>query len=388
VVGSTPRSLSSRKHAVALGMCVGTALMAAACSGGSATVAPSVRVYAGTFAATASLSELRTGPTATLLADGQVLMAGGSTGSASLATAELFDATTGTFGATGSMASPRTAASATLLRDGRVLFIGGWSGSTTLASAEIYDPPSARFNVTGSMSGPRDSSTATRLTDGRVLVVGGYSGTSASSVLGSAETFDPASGTFSSTGPMTVPRAGHSATLLADGRVLIAGGETTGSKIVASAEIYDPNSGAFSPVASPMTTPRSNQSATLLADGRVLIAGGSSRSNIGGALASAEIYDPASAKFTSTGSMSVARSDDTSTMLADGRVLMVGGDNGSMDAIGSAEIYDPKAGAFTTTGSMANPRCAHAATALSDGRVLVVGGWAGKIALASAEIYS
>jgi hypothetical protein len=159
------------------------------------------------------------------------------------------------------------------------------------------------------------------------------------------------------------------ATLLSDGRVLITGG-MTGGGAVASAELYDPKTGTFSATGS-MATSRYGHTATLLSDGRVLIAGGW---NGGGNVASAELYDPKSGIFSSTGSMATARYGHTATLLSDGRVLIAGGVNRYGGYASSVELYDPKTGAFNSTGSMATARYGHTATLLSDGRVLIAGG--------------
>ncbi|MGD0248584.1 MAG: kelch repeat-containing protein, partial [Candidatus Limnocylindrales bacterium] len=158
----------------------------------------------------------------------------------------------------------------------------------SLASAELYDPKTGTFSLTGSMTTVRYAHTATMLSDGRVLIAGGYVGGGVNlKSLASAELYDPKTGTFSLTGSMTTARVGHTATMLSDGRVLIAGG-FDGSKVLASAELYDPKTGTFSPTGS-MTDGRDSHTATMLSDGRVLIAGGSGNSNV---LASAELYQP------------------------------------------------------------------------------------------------
>jgi hypothetical protein len=334
------------------------------------------------------MTTARLNDSATLLQDGRVLIAGG--GQNNLALAELYDPKTGTFKSTGSMTTPRSAGTATLLEDGRVLVAGGFKGSA-FASAELYDPKTGSFALTGSMATPRGSHTATRLSDGRVLIVGG---SNSDSGLASAELYDPNTGAFSPTGSMTTARLNNTATLLQDGRVLIAGGTDSlyATRTFASAELYDPKTGAFSPTGS-MGAARSGQTATLLQDGRVLIAGGSSFSGgVFSTLASAELYDPNTGAFSPTGSMTTARSpffyaEDTATLLQDGQALIAGGSDGANKSIASAELYDPKTGAFSPTGPMTAARANHTATLLSDGRVLIAGGNDGSADLASAELY-
>ena len=239
-------------------------LVTAGCSKEAALYDPST----GTFSPTGSMSAVRSGETATLLHDGRVLFAGGyncapAGADGTWASAELYDPATGTFSPTGSMAAPRQQHTATLLADGRVLIVGGLSGPSPataggvtlasyrtaevdafLATAELYDPVTGTFSKTGSMSTPHRGHTATLLQDGRVLVVGNGGESSPSSRA--ADLYDPATGRFSKTGPMKTGRWLHTATLLQDGRVLILGGRSPKDSVYTGAEMYDPRSGTFS----------------------------------------------------------------------------------------------------------------------------------------------
>ncbi|MBI3606973.1 MAG: fibronectin type III domain-containing protein [Nitrospirae bacterium] len=297
------------------------------------------------FKATGSMITARNSPTATLLGDGTVLIAGGvgSTDSSAVAVTELYRPATHTFIAAGVMLTGRYNHTATRLTDGSVLIVGGTNGSD-LASAEVLidqgipDPPNTEGKVLfdwsvapiGSMAAARSSHTATRLTNGTVLIVGGYDGHAA---LASAELYDPLTGTFSATGNMTTGRHAHTATLLANGTVLMAGGDA-GSDVLASTELYDPGTGLFSATGS-MAAARKFHTATLLTDGTVLMAGGDNGRAV---LASAELYDPATGLFSATSSMPAARESHTATLLTDGTVLMAGGNAGSA-FLASAELY-------------------------------------------------
>ncbi len=216
---------------------------------------------------------------------------------------------------------------------------------------------------TGSMTSARVNHTATLLPDGKVLIAGGEGST----VYSSAELYDPATRTFGATGSMTALRRHHTATLLPDGKVLVTGGDNT-SALLQSAELFDPNTGIWSSTGT-MQRERFYHMATLLQSGKVLVTGGTAGSDC-----TAELYDPQTGAFAATGSMTTVRESHTATLLPDGKVLIAGGNRGSFITFSSAELYDPQTGTFTATGSMASERRDHAATLLQNGKVLVTGG--------------
>ena len=296
----------------------------------------------------------------------------------------------GTFSPTGKMVSTDNGM-ATLLLDSRVLIVGG-----AATSPELYDPKTGKFSQTGAALRDGNFASATRLLDGRVLFAGGND---SHTTFDTAQLYDPKTGKFSATGSLITGRIGQTATLLPDGRVLIAGGDTfnyasvgnyavamayrpgsgsgpaarqgmTGPPMLASAEIYDPKTGKFSSAGS-MTTERDGAGAVLLADGGVLIAGGG---NEGSApVQSAEIYNPKTGKFTPTGSMLTPRYGFSAIRLSDGRVLISGGTDGS-NPLASLEMYDPKTGSFSAAGSF-DRATSGTSILLADGRVLFAGGY-------------
>jgi hypothetical protein len=231
------------------------------------------------------------------------------------------------------------------------------------------------------MREPRAAHTATLLADGRVLIAGGFkdNGHGDELALASAELYDPATDSFAPTGPLSEPRNSHTATRLSDGRVLLVGGWGDARRL-GSAEIYAPSGGTFALTPS-LATRRANHTATLLRDGRVLIAGGSSARNT--LLPDAEIYDPASGAFTAGPALTEPREGHTATPLPDGRVLLVGGTGTDDHVLASAEVFDPVTNTFARVGDLGLPRRKHAAVPVGDGRVLILGGsderdWSGK----------
>ena len=224
------------------------------------------------------------------------------------------------------MSVERRGHTATRLADGRVLIAGGDNSSGALNQTELYDPAAATFSAAANMAAARADHSATLLADGRVLIAGGRNGGAS---FASTEIFDPATGTFTSGPSMSTARAGHSATLLANGRVLIAGGDSSGT-----AEVFDPAAGTFAATGS-LGVARSMHSAALLQDGRVLVVGG--RDADGNELSSGEIFDtPASEFWTIGNALKVTRVRAHLRVLFDGKVQIIGGNND-----GSMEIYDP-----------------------------------------------
>lgn len=319
----------------------------------------------------ASMSNARSGHTATLLSNGKVLISGGMNGNGTyFDSVEVFDPRSNKFSAAPRMSANRVGHTATLLPDGKVLIAGGFNGNY-LQDAELYDPATGRITPTGSMIAPRSSHVAVLLGNRRVLLIGGVG--VGYSFLATAEIYDPATGKFTETGMMTTAREGHTATLLDDGKVLVAGGHKDRREamtVFSSAELYDPASGKFAATGN-MSIVRHKHASLLLPDGTVLIAGGSDKRDSRGQYASAEIYHQSEGTFKPIGNMNSARYKLASAMvlLKDGRALIAGGSP-------VLETYDPGKRAFhTVRGELDTARFFSSATLLSDGRVLIVGGY-------------
>jgi N-acetylneuraminic acid mutarotase len=344
------------------------------------------------FTNTGSLITGRQIHTATLLPNGLVLVTGGETlTNGRLASAELYNPATGTWTTTGSLANARDYHTATLLPNGMVLVTGGVdTNGNKLASAELYNPATGTWTATGSLATARNGHTATLLPNGMVLVTGGYNG----GYLASAELYNPATGTWMATGSLATARDGHTATLLPNGLVLVVGGmnnDNIENPVLASAELYNPATGTWTNTGS-LNLARDGHTATLLPNGTVLVAGGINYYS--DLLATCELYNPAAGAWTTTGSLATWRIGPTATLLPNGTVLAAAGANvatsgGSNGDLASAELYNPATGTWTTTGSLATARAYHTATLLPNGTVLIAGGHDtnGNV-LASAELYN
>jgi len=363
---------------------------------GSFNNSTTLTIQGRSFVPVATFIQARQAHTATLLPNGQVLLAGGYGGTAGsgsydvLNTAEIYDPTSKAIFETGGLATQRENHSATLLTNGKVLVAGGVTPMPggggfyeDTATAELYDPTGGTFTATGSLNTARDSQAAVLLPNGKVLIVGGYlynEGYFGSTA--SAEIYDPSTGQFTSTGSMSVARAGCTATLLNNGTVLVAGG-VSGFSLWSTSEIYDPSTGQFSSGPN-LPAAEYGQSATLLSNGTVMLAGGTT-TWMGSPWANVLIYDPSANTYSAIQSMAVARSSQTATTLNDGTILVVGGD-ASQNNYNTAELFQPSNDTFLAAGTTTdNIECGsgcmpvpgtflHTATLLNDGTVLIAGG--------------
>jgi len=348
------------------------------------------------WATTGSLNLARYDHTATQLQDGTVLVAGGYDYSQGdiISTCEIYNPSSGAWTQAAVLNTSRYLHTATLLNDHTVLVIGGTSdGSTGLTECEIYSPKNGgSWTTVGSLTTGRFSHTATLLNDGTVLVAGGLESTD--SPTSDCEIYNPSTQTWSPVGSLATARSLHTATLLNDGTVLVAGGLDSSDKTTALCEIYNP---VATPTpgwttTGPLAAERSHHTATLLQNGQVLVAGGFG-TDVFDPLIDSEIYDPVNKNWTETagGGLNSARFAHTATLLPDGTVLVAGGTGYDGDDLNSCEIYEPSTGGWNQTFPLLAARAYYTATFLSVSgynTVLVAGGLDGTTVLAESEIFT
>ncbi len=309
------------------------------------------------------------------LKNGQVLIAGGtetdrpahSQADMYHDSAEIFDPERGTSSKAGNLSQARIQDSAVLLRDGRVLIKGGLR-----YPPEIYDPQAGRFAVLADAHELRRSAATTVLSTGDIF---------ATDEGGNAGIIDPDTWKYTSTGRMITPRTNHSATLLQDGRVLIAGGMSAAGMVKAS-EIYDPATNSFAEVGD-LNDERRGHDGMLLQDGRVLIIGGRKgdfNSQDVQNVTSAEFYDPAANRFVPAGDTGLS-SIVTAFLLPGGKVFLLSG--------GDVATFDPVTGTTTRTGhSISENRSFYVVTPLNEGRIMLSGGLKDRVSTDEVLVYS
>lgn len=297
------------------------------------------------------------------------------------------------------MATARDGHTATLLPDGRVVVIGGERLNPRremLASVEIYDPSTDTWSPSAPLPESRANHTATLLDDGTILVIGGGRhnaiGVPAGlDVRATALVYDPSTGASVSLGPTRTPRHGHQAVRLPSGRILVVGGSDDHSEIkpaqgaqnpqpfgraLASAELFDPTTRAFTDTSS-MSAGRFAFTAVLLADGRVMVSGGANYEGEAQSLATNELYDEATGRFTPTADFAgVDRLHHGATRLTDGRVLVFGGKRANIAFLPDAQLWSPLTGLFTRAANIPPGRTIPVVLPLPEGAALVVGGYA------------
>jgi N-acetylneuraminic acid mutarotase len=303
-------------------------------------------------------------------------------------------AASGIWTKTASVHTPRDGHTATLLPNGNVVIAGGQNNNQVTASSEVYSPTLDSWTVEGHLNVARSSASAVLLTNGEVLIAGGCVADCLGATTTSAELYHSLGGTWTPTNAMETARVYFSMVRMHNGEILVAGGCTgldvngcTG--VTNKAEIYNPATGKWTATGS-MTAARGNLTGTLLPSGQVLVAGGIN--SLGDPLGTAELYNPATGKWTATGRMIVARDEHTATLLPTGEVLIAGGENMFGVTTTITELYNPSTGRWTETGNLNTSRLEHTSTVLPNGEVLIAGGnnvtANATTVLSSAEIYN
>jgi len=342
------------------------------------------------WVATGSLNTARGYHTANLLPSDEVLVVGGkrtvSGSSTVLSSAELYNPTSGVWRYTGSLSTARTDHTSTLLRNGQVMVQGGstvYGSDDSLYSCELYNPTSGSWTTTGRLTTARSWHTATLLQTGEVLVAGGTGAGGSNGYFVTTELYSSSSRTWTPSGSLNTARAFHTATLLLNGMVVVAGGSDYYGALN-SAEIYNPTSRTWS-IISALNVPRFFHTATLLDNGMVLVTDGEGSS--GASFDTCELYNPTTNTWAFTGNAQRFRSKHTATLLQNGQVLIAAGAASYSEW---CELYEFSTGSWAGAGRLVTTNFyAHTATLLSNGHVLLAGGmdWGTFLPLAAAQIY-
>lgn len=349
----------------------------------------------GNWVSAGNVHTARDGHTATLLSNGNVVIAGGENNNQALDSTEVYSSMTGQWTYSGNLNVARSNHGAVLLPNGSILVAGGCTGGclgATTASAELYNSVSGKWASTGSMLTARTyfGMAMEAGPGGRVLVAGGCTGLNSNGCTGvtaRVEYYNPATGKWAALPAMHVARGSLSATLLRNGQILVAGGINAAGNPIASAELFNPATGKWTLTAT-MNVARDEHTAILLASGNVLVAGGEGPN---GSTAKSEIYNPSTGKWALSGNLNTARQEHTATLLMNGNVLIAGGNYATANqtiVLSSAEIYNASTGTWSKTGSMANARVGHSATLLPSGNVLAASGSNANNDLVSCEVYT
>ncbi|MBI2787150.1 MAG: IPT/TIG domain-containing protein, partial [Elusimicrobia bacterium] len=326
-----------------------------------------------TWSATGSFTRGSYHGTLTKLRDGRVLLAGGrdpAVNGSYLTNADLYDPATGSWTAGPPMKVGRVLHASVLLADGRVLVTGG--SDWPYNSVEIFDPVLSTWTAAAPLANGRSLHGAALLPDGRVLVASGWNG---GTEMSSAEIYDPVADTWSPAPPLSTARRSAKMITLSDGKILLAGGEG-----VATAEVFNPVTNAWGP-AGTMSHTRQLHQLALLPNGKVLAAGGWGPV---GASSTTDVYDPATNAWTAVAPMGGPRGDHA-MVLVNGTPLVIGGRNASAE-LASTEVYDAAADTWRAGPPLMGTRVVPTAATLADGRVLVAAGYRSNVGLNTAEL--
>jgi hypothetical protein len=294
---------------------------------------------------------------------------------------ELFDPAVGAWLPAAPLRFGRIEPTATLLLDGSVLVAGGFGFTNYVRVSERYNPTTDMWQTNGPLNTARAQHTATLLLNGKVLIAGGNDG-SLQGHSRTAELYEPATGNFTPTGSMNLGRSDHRAVLLKNGKVLVVAGFGTASSVLNSAELFDPIAGTWA-LTAPLPLGLTSHTATLLPDGKVLVAGGFGTNTTS---AGAFVFDPetgTNGTWTTVGSLNIARWRHSALLLPNGKVLVVGGEDTNFNPLTNAEIFDPAVGKWTPTGSLGTALYEATLTLLPNGKVLAAAGFLNR----TAELY-